>query len=61
MASIPESNFDKRTVTRNIKRAKLTQKDYDQYINGLEDVSDKSTPLFVHDKQEQEDGQDLEE
>ncbi len=38
-------SFDRRIVDRNIKRGRITRKDYDQFLNGLEDVKDKAVPM----------------
>ena len=33
--------YDKRTVERNIKKGLITRKDYEKFLKGLDDVSDK--------------------
>jgi hypothetical protein len=42
----PESTFDKRIVARNIRRNKITRKDYEQYLKSLKDAKDKSATMF---------------
>ena len=41
-----EKLFDKRTVSRNIQKKLVGDKDYDQYLKELPDVTDKSVPMF---------------
>jgi hypothetical protein len=36
--------FDSRTVERNIRKGLITRKDYDKYLKGLADVTDKIAP-----------------
>ena len=35
--------FDRRTVERNIKKGLITRKDYEKYLKGLGDVTEKGT------------------
>ena len=36
--------FDSRTVERNIRKGLITRKDYEKYLKGLNDVTDKIAP-----------------
>jgi hypothetical protein len=47
MSTKPESAFDKRIIARNIKRGKVTRKEYDQVLESLPDVSNKSIAIFT--------------
>ena len=37
--------YDKRLISRMVKRGVVSQNDYDQYLKALPDVADKSEPL----------------
>jgi hypothetical protein len=50
----PESIFDKRIVERNLKRNKITQKDYEQYLKSLPDAKGKSIKVLKEEKEEKE-------
>jgi hypothetical protein len=52
MSSRTEKLFDKRIVTRNIRKNKLSRKEYEQYLKGLEDSTAKAVPLFVADTEQ---------
>lgn len=52
-------SFDRRIVNRNIKRGKITRKDYDQFLTGLEDVNDKAVPMYA-DEEEAAEGKEAE-
>ena len=61
MSGKPEYLFDTRIVARNIKRERITRKEYEQHLKGLEDVADKAVPMFFEDEGqagEQEDQSD---
>lgn len=46
MSRKPESYFDKRTVARNLGHKKISRKEYEQYLEKLEDAADKAVPVF---------------
>jgi hypothetical protein len=46
MSNKPEALFDKRIIHRSLRKGKVTKKEYDQLLNGLEDASKKAVPLF---------------
>lgn len=54
MPTKPEALFDKRTVERNIKRGRVTQKEYDAYLKTLNNAEDKATALFPEEEGEAE-------
>jgi hypothetical protein len=37
--------FDRRTVERNIKKGLISRKDYDKFLKGLADVTDRVAPM----------------
>lgn len=48
-----EALFDKRIVQRNIKRGRITRREYDAFVKHLDDVTDKSEPLFSEEMEEE--------
>lgn len=52
MAAKPEGIFDRRIASRNIERGKITQKEYDNFIKRLPDVSKKAVPLFDEEEEQ---------
>jgi len=49
MTGKPEYLFDRRIVSRNIKRERITRKEYEQYLKSLDDVTAKAVPMFHDD------------
>lgn len=43
--AIDESMFDTRVVERNMRRGLITQKDYQEYLESLEDNEDNAAPI----------------
>ena len=51
---IEEKLYDRRIVARNIKRGRISAKEYEQFLKGLEDVKDKCVPMSGEEESEQE-------
>jgi hypothetical protein len=45
-SSKPAAVFDKRVIQRNLKRAKVSRKEYEQYLASLDDVANKAVSMF---------------
>lgn len=58
MSGKPEYLFDTRIVSRNIKRERITRKEYEQHLKGLEDVTHKAVPMFFEDAERAGDQED---
>ncbi|MFH2009240.1 MAG: hypothetical protein ABI333_21805 [bacterium] len=46
MTGKPDSLFDKRIISRNIHRGRVTRKEYEQFLKGLADTTNKAVPMF---------------
>lgn len=49
MLSRKDFLFDKRLVSRSVKRGEITRQDYERHLASLPDAQDKSEPLSVAD------------
>ena len=49
MLSRKDFLFDKRLVSRSVKRGEITRQDYEAYLASLPDAKDKSEPLSLTD------------
>jgi hypothetical protein len=54
MSRKPESLFDKRIIARNLHHKRLSRKEYEQYLAGLEDVARKAVPIFFEAEERRE-------
>jgi hypothetical protein len=54
MSNKPDSLFDQRTVERNIKRGRITRKEYERYLSSLEDLTEKAVSMFKGEDSESE-------
>ena len=52
MSGKPEALFDKRIVTRNINRGRVARKEYEQFLKGLKDATEKAVPMFADEDRE---------
>lgn len=46
MSSKVDVSYDKRIVARSIKKGRITRKEYEQYLKGLKDATEKAVPMF---------------
>jgi hypothetical protein len=54
MSSKQDVCFDKRIVSRSIKKGLITRKEYEQYLKSLKDATEKAVPMFWDDNPEGE-------
>lgn len=49
-------DYDVRVVERNIRDNKIKGKDYQNFLDNLQDLTDEAEPLVIEDEAEQEQG-----